>query len=138
MALCIFGDYTMKKIDPTILKETKYIAAFVCVLSLLTEAIFLILGKWEYTVLLGNLLGALGGILNFFLMGLTVQSALTKDEKDARATVRASQLYRNLMLAAVALVGILLPCFHGVAAVIPLFFPRIAIAFRPLFLKKQR
>lgn len=127
----------MNKIDPTVLKETKYIAAFVCVLSLLTEAVFLVIGKWEYTVLLGNLLGAFGGILNFFLMGLTVQSALTKDEKDAKSTVRASQLYRNLLLAAIALLGILLPCFHGVAVVIPLFFPRIAIAFRPLFDRKQ-
>ena len=45
-----------KKIDPTVLKETGYIAAWVLVFSALTQAIFLMIGKWDITVLLGNLL----------------------------------------------------------------------------------
>ena len=49
----------MQKIDPTVQKETKYIAAVVIVLSAAMEAVFLVLGKWNYTVLLGNALGAL-------------------------------------------------------------------------------
>jgi hypothetical protein len=37
-----------------------------------------------------------------------------------------------LMIFAVAAIGVLLSCFHTVAVLLPLFFPRIAIALRPL------
>lgn len=123
----------MKKIDPTVLRETAYIAAFVSVFSVLMQAVFLLIGKWDYTVLLGNLLGALMAVLNFFVMGLAIQAALGKEEKEIRSRMRASQALRMVALFAVAALGVWLPCFHSLAVVIPLLFPRIALAFRPLF-----
>lgn len=127
----------MKKIDSAILSGTKYIAVWVIIFSVLMESVFLVINQWNYTVLLGNLLGASVAILNFFLMGLTVQAALEKDEKNAKATMRASQLYRNLMILAVAVVGILLPVFSNWTVIIPLFFPRIAIFIRPFVCKNK-
>lgn len=118
----------MKKIDETVLKETKFIALSVLILSALMEAVFLIIGKWDITVLFGNLLGGGFAILNFFLMGLTVQKAVTLEEKEAKNSVKVSQLYRNFMLLAAAALGVSLSCFNTWAAIIPLFFPRIAIA----------
>ncbi len=126
----------MKKIDTTVIKETKYIAIWVILLSVIMEAVFLII-EWDYTVLLGNIFGAFVAVLNFFLMGITVQSALTKDEKAAKNTIRYSQIYRNFMLLATAIFSMLIPCFNGIAVIIPFIFPRIAIAFRPLFDKKM-
>lgn len=123
----------MKKIDPTVLRETAYIAAFVSVFSVLMQAVFLLIGKWDYTVLLGNLLGALMAVLNFFVMGLAIQAALGKEEKEIRSRMRASQALRMVALFAVTALGVWLPCFHSLAVVIPLLFPRIALAFRPLF-----
>ena len=66
---------------------TSYIALATLIMSALMEAVFLIIGRWDLPVLFGNLLGAGVGILNFFLMGLGLQKALDKDEKDAKATV---------------------------------------------------
>ncbi|MBQ9121383.1 MAG: hypothetical protein IJY12_03345 [Clostridia bacterium] len=127
----------MEKIDPTVKKETVYIAAWVAVFSALTQAVFLIIGHWDYTVLTGNLLGALAATLNFFLMGVSVQRALAKEaEKDAKQVLRLSRTLRMLFLFVVAVIGVTVPCFHYVATLIPLLFPRIAIAFRPLFDKK--
>ena len=37
----------------------------------------------------------------------------------------------------VAAVGVALPCFHLVTVLLPLFFPRIAVAFRPMFKGKE-
>ena len=54
----------------------------------MTELVFLIIGKWDYTVLLGNLLSGCAAVLNFLLMGITVQNALSKDEKSAKTAVR--------------------------------------------------
>ncbi len=126
----------MKKIDETVLKETKYIAAWIFIFSVLMQAIFLVISEWNYTVLLGNLLSAVFAVLNFFLMGITVQKALDKDEKEAKTLVKVSQLYRSLMILVVTVIGVALPCFNTVAVIVPVFFPRIAIAMRPLFDKK--
>ena len=46
----------MTNLDPTVKKETKYIALWVIIFSMILQAIFLVIGKWNYTVLLGNLL----------------------------------------------------------------------------------
>lgn len=126
----------MEKIDATVLKETKYIAAWIFIFSVLMQAVFLVISEWNYTVLLGNILSAVFSVLNFFLMGLTVQKALGKEEKEAKTLVKVSQLYRSLMILVVTVVGVALPCFNTVAVIVPVFFPRIAIAMRPLFDKK--
>lgn len=127
--------YFMKKIDPAVRRETLYITLSVIALSVLMQLVFIVIGKWNYTVLLGNLLSAAAVILNFFLMGITVQGAVEMDEKDARAKVKFSMTFRMLMLFIVAVLGVALDCFSLPATLIPLFFARIAIAFRPLFAK---
>ena len=119
-----------------VLHETAYIGVWVLILSAVMQAVFLVIGHWDITVLLGNLLSAAAATLNFFLMGITVQIAVAKEEKEARQTVKTSQSLRMIMLMAVLLLALLLPCFNPIAAAIPLLFPRIAIIFRPLFDKK--
>ena len=123
----------MKRIDETVIKETKYIAVWVFLFSVLMQAVFLIIGKWNYTVLLGNLLSAAAVVLNFFLLGITVQNAMNKEEKEIKTAMKVSQLYRFLFLVIIVILGVTLPCFHIWAVMIPMFFPRIAIAFRPFF-----
>ena len=119
---------SFEKVDKTVIKETLYISVWVLILSAVTQAVFLIIGKWSLSVLFGNLLSGVTGILNFFLMGLTVQAALS---------MKVSQILRMLLIFAVAAVGVLLDCFNTVTVILPLFFPRIAISFRPLFNKKK-
>ena len=127
------GQAMAKKIDAVILKETKYIALWVVIFSVLMQAVFLMIGQWSYTVLLGNLLSAAVVVLNFFLMCLSVQRSLAKEPKDAKLSMQASQIYRYMLVVVVAVLGAVLPCFDMWATIIPLFFPRIAIALRPLF-----
>lgn len=129
--------YSVKKIDPTVLKETGYIATMVFIFSLLLQSVFLIIGKWDYTVLTGNLLGFVAAVGNFFLMGLSVQSSLNKDEKDAKSLMKLSQSLRLLLIFIIVLVGYLVPVFSTIAVIIPLLFPRIAVALRPVFMKKK-
>ena len=120
------------------LRETVYIAAGVLILSVLMEAVFLVGGWWDITVLFGNLLGGFCAVLNFFLMGITVQKALAKEEKEARDVIKLSQTLRMFMQLAFAAVGFLIPSFFNVIAVlVSLLFPRIAIAFRPAFDKRM-
>ena len=105
-------------------------------LSGVMQAVFLIIGKWNYTVLLGNLLSSTVSVINFLLMGLTVQKAVGKEEKEAKQVMKASQSLRLILIFLVALIGVLAPYFSTGATLIPLFFPRIAVSFRPLFFEK--
>lgn len=125
------------KIDTTVRQETGYIALWVLIFSLIMESVFLIAGAWDLSVLLGNLLGGVVAISNFFLMGLTVQKAVGKEEKQAAHLMRLSQQLRLGLLFITAVLGVALNCFHFIAVLVPLFFPRIAIAVRPLFDKKK-
>ncbi len=88
----------MSRIDPTVKKETGYIAGWVLLLSAVMELVFLLTGHMDYTVPLGNLLGGGAAILNFFLMGWTIQRAVGLDEKAAAAKLKLSQMLRMLML----------------------------------------
>ncbi len=127
----------MKRIDPTVKKETLFVALLTFVFSVLLQSVFLVIGKWDYTVLLGNLLGASAAVANFLIMGLTVQAALGKEQKDAKNMMKLSQMLRMFMLFAVALIGYLVPVFKLVAVVVPFIFPRIAVALRAISIKKQ-
>lgn len=128
----------MKKIDPVVKKETIYISIWTLSLSVLMQSVFLVLGKWDYSVITGNLLGGGAAVLNFYLMCLGVLSAVSKEEeKDAKSVIRMSQSLRMFMLLAIAAVGAVFKFFNTWAVLISLFFPRIAILFRPCFDKKD-
>ena len=125
------------KIDQTVKHETSYIAVAALILSALMEVVFLVIGQWSYKVLLGNILGAGIAVLNFFLMGLTVQDAVTLDEKQAREKMKLSMTLRSMLLMLTAVLGIVVPFLNAPATIIPLFFVRIAVAFRPIFIKEK-
>ena len=133
----------MKKIDSVVRRETLYITAWVLILSAVTEAIFLAVGKWELSVLIGNLIGAAAAVLNFFLMGLSVQAALGKDEKDAKSTVKLSQTLRNMMLVVILAAGVILDQtgvigVNIIAMLVPLLFPSIAVKLRMIQCKDPK
>lgn len=121
-----------RRVDPTVLKETCYIAGFVLVFSAVMQLIFALLGSWSFSVLWGNLLGGTGAVLNFFLMGLTIQQALGQSEEDAKTKMKLSQKLRMLLLVIVCAIGAAAPCFDLVAVLVPQLFPRIAVMLRPV------
>ena len=127
----------MEKIDRIVLKETRYIAVCTAILSAIMQAVFLIIGKWDMTVLLGNLLGGVAVILNFFLMGITVQKAVSKEEKEAKSLMRTSQTARLFMMFLFVVIGVTAPIFNTWSSIIPLVFPRIAVAIKPIADKKS-
>ena len=127
----------MKKIDATVLRETMYIFAWEIILSVIMQAVFLVGGWWDITVLWGNLLGGGAAMLHFFLLGITVQNALGKEEKEAKDLMKLSLTLRNLLLVAAAVLGFLFDCFNIIALLVPMLFPGIAAKLRPLFMKKD-
>lgn len=127
----------MNSIDPVIKRETKFIALVVLILSALMQAVFLIIGMWDLPVLLGNLLGGVVGILNFFFMGLGLQSALKKETSDARQTAKFSQTMRNLMIVVTIVIAVFAPFFNLASTAIAIFFPTIGVFVKAFVMKKK-
>ena len=124
--------------DPAVKKETGYITVWVLLLSLLMEAVFLIIRQWDLSVLFGNLGGAVLAVGNFFLLAYTVSRAVDKGKpEEAAQRVKATATLR--LIGVGALSALLIGVFktNVFAMLIPLLFPRVAIAFRPILDRKR-
>ena len=128
--------------DPAVKKETGYIAVWVVLLSLIMEAVFLLIRKWDLSVLFGNLGGAAAAIGNFFLMALIATRAMNRavengKPEEAAARVKSTTMVR--LLGSVLLCVLLIAVFktNVYATLIPMLFPRIGIMFWPKFNKNR-
>lgn len=117
------------KIQKAIKDETLHITLGVLGLSLVAEAVFALLGRWDMTVLYGNLLGGAYAILNFFILGLTVQKVANDgDEKRGKNWMQFSYSTRMFLTVVVVFIGITMKQFNWIMVLLCQFFPRITIA----------
>lgn len=122
------------KIDGTVKKETAYVAIAEAILIAVMLAVYLIISKFTLNVLFAALTSGAVAVLNFFVMGLTVQKAVTvDDDSDRRKFIRASQLVRLLVMGVVVIVCAVFPKFDIFALFIPLFFPRLFAQARGIY-----
>ena len=127
------------KIDPTVKKETLFVGMVTLVLSMLMQSVFLIIGKWDISVLLGNLLGGGIGVLNFFFLGLSVQKAVSSGEKKAREVMKASHAIRfALIIVLLAISLIFQNVFNVIATIISLLFATFGVYLRAVFNKDRK
>ena len=122
-------------VQPAVKKETKKVAigTFVCVI--LMWAVFGI-GHlaapeqipFDYTVILAGFIGGVVAVLNFFLMGLTVQKVVSmEDDKQAATKMKTSYTQRMTFQILWGILAIAVPCFQFAAGLLPLLFPNIVI-----------
>lgn len=124
-----------ENVQPAVKEETKKVALSTLVGVLLLWCVFFICHSFlpqkvpfDYTVLLGGIGGGFVAVLNFFLMGLTVQAvASMEDEAMARNRMKTSYTYRMMLQMLWGVAAIAAPCFHFAAGLIPLLFPSIGI-----------
>ena len=122
------------KIDGTVKKETAYVAIAEAILIAIMLAVYLIISKFTLNVLFAALTSGAVAVLNFFVMGLTVQKAVTvDDDSDRRKLIRASQLVRLLVMGVIVIVCAVFPKLDIFALFIPLFFPRLFAQARGIY-----
>ncbi len=116
-----------RKNDPVV-RTTLLIGAGSLALSLVMQAIFAALSRYNLEVFLGSVIPLVLVVGNFFLMGVTVRRATAQgDPEHAKRMVQASQAVRTVVLCALVGAGIALGWFQWIAAVVTLLFPRIII-----------
>lgn len=128
----------MTKLDPAVKQETGYIAIWVIGLSLVMELVFVLIGKWGMPVLAGNLAGAAVAIGNYALLAVAVVRAVALgDPEKAALRIRSSRTLRLLGAAGVCALCVGVMKTDPLATLIPLLFPRIGLAFRPMIDRKR-
>ena len=125
----------MPQVSEAARRETLWVTAWTAGLCAVMHLVFALLKRWDLTVLWGSLLGFAAAVGTFFWLAMTVQKAVGKPEKDARRILQASQMERLLVQAGVLALAFAVPGINGFAAMIPLFFPQIAVRLRPLWKK---
>lgn len=131
-------------VQPAIKKETGHVALYTGIGVVLMWAVFLLLHismpekvPFDYTVILGGACGGLVAVLNFFLMGLTVQKVASSGDTDmARWKLRSSYTQRMALQFLWGVAAIAAPCFHFAAGLLPLLFPGIGIKIGGIFMKR--
>lgn len=115
-------------------KEAGYIAAGTVLLSAVVQILWMVFYSYDLSVFLGGLWGAAVAILNFVLMGLTVQKVAEEpDQLSAKHRMQASYQFRMMMTIFTTILAIIIPGINWVMVVISLFFPRLTILVMPLF-----
>lgn len=125
----------MIKAEPIIIRELKSVAIATGIGIILMWIVFFVLHllfkdsvSFDYTVFSGGVCGGAIAVLNFFLMGLSIQKVTDlADNKTALSSMRKSYLWRTVLQMGWVVIAILAPCFQYVAGIVPLFFPSIFI-----------
>ena len=126
------------KFDPSVKREIGYVTLGTLLLTAAEIGVFLSIGKYTADVLYGAILSAGAGILNFFLLAVTVTRVLSyppEEEAAAKGLLKLSRTARMFFLLAALAVGAIL--FNWVSTLITIFFPRIIIGVRAVAVKRE-
>lgn len=122
------------------LRETLYILIGVSALTAVMFGIYGLLGRFDTSVLLGGIVGALLAVGNFFFMAV---SATLAADKAQQQNVKGGSLLMGMSYPVrfLVLAGILLLCgisgkFNPLALVLPLAFVRPVLTISAFFRKR--
>ena len=126
------------KVQSTVKKETVQIAVQcgIACLALLICFFFLHIAKpetvsFDYKVILSAVLGTFVAVMNFYLMGITVQKIVnTENQEDAYQKMRASYRNRTMLQLIWIVIALIAPIFNAVAGIVPLLFPGAFLRIR--------
>ena len=116
-------------------KEVKRIACGTAVGGVvLVAAMFALsvmgVGTFDYRVITGAVGGCAVAVLNFTIMCLTIQRAVSiGEQKTMKAFIQGSYNGRLFLQAGWIIAAYLAPCFNVFAAAIPLLFPNLMIFY---------
>ncbi|MFV0341357.1 MAG: ATP synthase subunit I [Anaerocolumna sp.] len=126
------------KVNKVVKKETLNIAIGILICSVITQIVFFIFGQFTIAVFWGSLYGGAISLLNFFLMGLTVQNVTkTADEKMAKKQMQFSYSLRQLGVMLLVGAGMYISqtykVFHWLPILLAIVYPRLIIGFGSRF-----
>lgn len=125
-----------------VIKESLVILAGQAVCVAIMIGIFVLLGYYDRTVLLGGIFGGFLATANFFFMAIAAtiaaDKAVAQNVKGGEATVRISYIARMIVIAVVLFALVKSGLCDVFAAVLPLAFTRPILTLQEFFRKGDR
>lgn len=121
------------KLNNAIRRELVFVAAGLAVGDALICAVFALLHKFDYTVPLGAVWGSAFAFLNVYLLALRVQKVTDSEDADkkiAQNRLRSSYFGRMMLMVFAIVVGVIVPWFHYISALIPFLIPQPVMMLR--------
>lgn len=121
------------KLNNAIRRELVFVAAGLAVGDALICAMFALLHKFDYTVPLGAVWGSAFAFLNVYLLALRVQKVADSEDADkkiAQNRLRSSYFGRMMLMVFAIIVGVIVPWFHYISALIPFLIPQPVMMLR--------
>lgn len=122
-----------------VLRETGIIALGEAIGVAVMFGVFLLLGRFDRTVLLGGLCGATLAILNFLFMAINAsiasERAVKQDIRGGQMLMQTSYIMRLVVIFLVLFILVKSGLCNPFAAVIPLLFTRPTITLAEFFRK---
>ena len=128
------------KPDSAVRRETARVAAGVFALVAVMLAVYAVIGKFSVPALLGGVYTGLLTVVNFFVMGMTVQGITNRAAEKARTEqeiveltlemknrMKLSYNLRMIALFALLVAGIAVFKFDPIATILPILFPSLVI-----------
>lgn len=133
----------MSILQPAVKKETQKVVIYTVVGVILMWIVLFLLRPampdkivFDYTTILAGIIGGGVAVLNFFLMGISVQNiAATEDQDLAKKKMKTSYSQRMALQLIWVVIAIAAPCFYFVAGILPLLFPSLGIKFMAVIKK---
>lgn len=120
-------------LNNAIRRELVFVAAGLAVGDALICAVFALLHKFDYTVPLGAVWGSAFAFLNVYLLALRVQKVADSEDADkkiAQNRLRSSYFGRMMLMVFAIVVGVIVPWFHYISALIPFLIPQPVMMLR--------
>lgn len=123
------------KLQPASQKELRRMALGMLLCAAVQLAVFLLLHltrlyPMTYRVPLSTLCGAAVAVGSFYLLCCSVERAVdTQSEKQRKSRMQLSYNLRLTLQAAWVVAAFAAPCFHVIAAALPLLYPTLIILF---------
>ncbi len=122
-----------------VLRETAIVAVGQVICTAVMYGVFALLGRFDVTVLLGGVVGAVLAIANFFFMAVSVSlaadKAVAQDVAGGRKLTKTSYILRLVVIFVVLFAFVKSGLCHVLAAVLPLAFVRPIITVAEFFRK---
>ena len=122
-----------------VLKETGILAVGQCICVAAMFVVFALIGKFDYTVILGGVIGGMLAIANFFFMAIAADAAadaaVDQDIKGGKAKIRSSYYIRMVLIFVLLFAFAKSELCNPFAMVIPFLFIRSTITVTEFFRK---
>ncbi len=119
-----------KEPHDVVISELKHLAKGVAILYIISLAVLPLIGYFNYQTVLGLLVGSVYSLINFFLIGLSVENAVQMESSTEVAKYMNKQYgLRYLLTAVVIIISIYADFINPFGVMISIFFPKLVIFF---------